>query len=150
MTSTLTPASARSTSRAWRSSGCFSSLTSWRFFWWIYERRIGVRTSWLPSWRTSFRISYWTSWQIFWPRPSWPSFSGDEQFSFASPARHRHRTSIVRTRALKKGCYPLAADPSIQSPTSPSPSSEARPSSLPPNACAAPPAAGTEAHPRHR
>ncbi len=115
---------------------CFSWRTSWRSAWWTF---------WRISWRTSWRICCRTSWQISGRPPSWPSFFGDARSGYGSPARRRRQMTIVRMWGMKKGCSPSAADPSIQSPTSPSPDYEARPSSIPPSTCAAPPAAGIEA-----
>ena len=129
---------------SWRSSWpTISGPPSWLLFW-LGAGPTSSPTSWILSWLPSCSISS----PISWPRSSWPPSFVAGPAGYGPPARCNRRMTMPRRKGSKKECSPSAADPSILSPTSPSPYNEARPSSLPPNACAAPPAAGLEARPR--
>ena len=109
--------------------------------------------TWLPSGRTdprsSWRLCEPTSSLSLWPT-DWSTSCGVWLVTCWSPLPAgtakalRNQRKTVTTREKEKGGFPRAVDPSTLSRTSPSPYNEARPSSLPPNACAAPPAAGLQ------
>jgi hypothetical protein len=130
--------------RAWLISGRPSWRIYGRSFWPTCGRRAGPPSSHPsspcsgPAWRTCGRTFS-------------RSFSAAGQAGQVGHGLEKvqcSRRTLRVSRREPEGYSPSAADPSSQSRTNPSPYNEARPSSLPPNACAAPPAAGVEARSR--
>ena len=134
------PTSSPRACSTWSPSGRTDRRSSWR----TGQRSFGQtgrRSSWRPCETTSslpLSPTVWSTSCGAWLVRCWsPPPAGT-----AKALRNQRKT--VRTREKEKGGFPRAVDPSTLSRTSPSPYNEARPSSLPPNACAAPPAAGLQ------